>query len=83
MLTSLQPKRYQDRNKEHYYHKCSTLRQSTGRIYMQRAGAAMGLAIQDIFHVSLAMPYYFFVLGIMFAYTSVIIFFACFSGEDA
>lgn len=51
-------------------------RQSTGRIYMHRTGAALGLALSDVFHVALAMPYFLLTLLCMMAYTTVMLAFA-------
>ena len=52
-------------------------RQSTGRIYMHRTGAAVGLALHDLFHVALSMPWSLLMILCTSSYTIVMLVFAC------
>ena len=52
-------------------------RQSTGRIYMHRTGAAVGLALHDLFHVALSMPWILLMILCTSSYTIVMLIFAC------
>jgi hypothetical protein len=66
-----------DRERLRLLRRDAPFRQSTGRIYMHRQGAALGLALSDLFHVALSMPSMVFLPVVMAAYTTVMIMYAC------